>query len=39
MAATMNPKRMHPPTLLGCIVILAVVLVVYHFVFGHNKKG
>lgn len=39
MAATMNPKRMHPPTMLGCVVIVVVVVLLYHFVLGHKKKG
>jgi hypothetical protein len=39
MALSLNPTKMHPPTLLGCVVILVVVILIYHFTLGHKKAG
>jgi hypothetical protein len=37
---TLNPKKMHPPTMLGCVVLIVVLFALYHFTLGrHHGKG
>jgi hypothetical protein len=39
VAVTLNPTKMHPQSLVGCLIIIVVVVALYHFTLGHRKAG